>query len=159
MKNNIRPMQVSDLDAIDRIQQRSYPSHFQEPMSLFEQIITAYPQGNFVFEQDDQIAAYIMSNPISDDMQDGFEGGCPELTGEETRLYLHDLCLDPDWRGQGIAQRLVAHLWEFAEKAKFKDVYGVAVQGSFPFWEKMGFSYVAPYDYDGTDGILMEKAL
>lgn len=160
MKNNIRTILTSDLDAVDCIQRRSFAADLVEPVSVFEQIITAYPKGTFVYEVDGQVVAYLMTNPIPDDMVDGLEGGCPEdLTGDETVLYLHDLCLDPDAQGQGIAKELCSHLSSFANVQQFKKIRGVAVQGSFPFWQKMGFVYVSSYDYGGTEGILMEKAL
>lgn len=159
MNPAIRLMTVSDLDAVDRIQRRSFAEDLLEGMDLFEQIITAYPQGNFLYETEQGVGGYLVTNPIPNDMVDGFEGGCPSLTGDETRLYLHDLCLDPDFRGQGIAQKLCAHLWDFAKEQDMKTVVGVAVQDSFPFWRKMGFVYLDSYDYDGVDGILMEKTL
>lgn len=152
-------MQLSDLFSIDRIQRRSFSEDLLESMDLFEQIIKAYPQGNFVYETEQGIGGYLLTNPIPDDMIDGFEGGCPPLTGSETRLYLHDLCLDPDFRGQGIAQKLCAHLWGFAKEQRMKTAVGVAVQGSFPFWQKMGFTAIKPYDYAGVEGVLMERSI
>ena len=52
---------------------------------------------------------------------------------------LHDLAVAPQAAGQGLAQRLVSHLWARAAEERLSHSALVSVQGSQPFWERLGY--------------------
>ena len=73
----------------------------------------------------------------------------PVVTGGETTLYIHDLCVSPEQRGRGIGRLLYDGMMESLGPRKFKEIVAVAVQDSAAFWQKCGFEIGAPYTYPG----------
>ena len=65
-------------------------------------------------------------------------GGFDTVAQPDT-LYLHDLAVAPQAAGQGLAQRLVSHLWARAAEERLSHSALVSVQGSQPFWERLGY--------------------
>jgi GNAT superfamily N-acetyltransferase len=59
--------------------------------------------------------------------------GAVETFGEY--LFIHDLCVDHDYRKQGIANKLLD-----AVSTAYKDTYIIAVQDSQEFWKQKGYT-------------------
>jgi predicted N-acetyltransferase YhbS len=55
-------------------------------------------------------------------------------------LYLHDMAVLPGMAGQGLAQRLLQHLWDQATAQGLRHSALVSVQGSQRYWERHGYA-------------------
>jgi ribosomal protein S18 acetylase RimI-like enzyme len=144
----LRRAETKDLPGIMRLQLESYEASLLEPQSLFETIIAASPDTCLAAEHQRVIAGYLLAHPITDDFK-GFGNGPPPLSGSETVLYLHDMCVSPAHRNQGIGRLLFDALSAHLASERFTSITAVAVQGSESFWRKRGFEIGAPYAYPG----------
>lgn len=152
----VRQAENSDLAGIMRLQAASYTPALQEPESMFAQILKISAGTCFIAESEATVAGYLLTHPVPDDYTT-FGKGIPELQGNETTLYIHDLCVGPDFRGRGVAQLLLNTLKStFNEQGKIKTFLGVAVQNSESFWAAQGFTIGKPYIYPGgSSGFVM----
>ena len=155
---NIREMRQEDLAAVYAVQLSAFPSNFIEPLSMFEEILHHYDEASYVAEFDGRVVGYILGHP-ADEGRDDFDKGSWAIRGDEESLYLHDLCLNPDYQGQGVARTLFERVEARAKFLEFKQLIGISVQDTQSFWIKMGFKMVRPYSYNGEDGTFMVKAL
>jgi ribosomal protein S18 acetylase RimI-like enzyme len=137
-----------NLPGIMQLQLESYEASLQEPASLFESIIGASPDTCLVAEQEGVMAGYLLAHPVSDDFT-SFGKGPPPLSGSESALYLHDLCVSTAYRNRGIGRLLFDALNAYLESEHFTKITAIAVQDSEKFWEKCGFVIGAAYIYPG----------
>lgn len=54
-------------------------------------------------------------------------------------LYLHDMAVSSDARGQGVATALLACAQQYAQQQKLRALTLVAVQNSASYWQQQGF--------------------
>ena len=82
--------------------------------------------------------------------------------GKGRYLFLHDLAVSKRAAGLGLGRQMVERLLAVARKQDFAQIRLVAVQGSVPFWRKMGFAPVpgqqASASY-GRDATVMRRPL
>ena len=147
----------SDLDLIDDIQCRSFKPVFHESKGVFVAIIDKYPSGCFIINHDDEAAGYLMSHPDYIG-RDNYEDKKP-LDGNENALFIHDLCIDPDFQGQGIASESVEFIENFARSNNFNSIIGIAITEAQKFWIKQGFIMGHAHPYCGEDARVMIKSL
>jgi GNAT superfamily N-acetyltransferase len=127
----------ADLSTLDDIAEAVHPSH-PEDTTVFAERLRLYPEGCHVLERDRAIAGYVISHPWS---------GAPpalntlinELPPAPTTYYVHDLALLPSARGNGAGAAIVGRLIDHARQTGCATVSLVAVNGSAPFWHKLGF--------------------
>ena len=144
----IRRAATEDLPDIMGLQLESYEASLQEPASLFESIIDASPGTCLAAEREGALAGYLLAHPITDEFTN-FGGGPPPLSGSETALYLHDMCVGLAHRHEGIGRLLFDALNAHLVAEDFRTITAVAVQDSERFWERCGFEIAAPYVYPG----------
>jgi ribosomal protein S18 acetylase RimI-like enzyme len=144
----VRRAETDDLPGMMELQLRSYPVSLHEPASLFEQIIGASPDTCLAAEYQRGIAGYLLAHSIPDDFS-RFGYGPPPLSGSETALYLHDMCVSADHRNMGIGRQMFDALDARLESEQFTKITAVAVQDSEQFWQKFGFEVGEAYTYPG----------
>jgi GNAT superfamily N-acetyltransferase len=144
----IRRAGIEDLPGIMRLQLQSYEASLREPASLFERIIGASPETCLAADHEGAIAGYLLAHAVADGFSDFGKGPAP-LSGSETALYLHDMCVSPAHRHEGIGRLLFAALNARLESGGCTRITAVAVQDSESFWTKRGFVVGAPYTYPG----------
>ena len=155
----IRIAHPEDLPGIMQLQARSYDVSLHEPVALFESILNLSPATCFTASYDEDLAGYLLTYPVPDRYKD-FGKKLPVVTGGETTLYIHDLCVSPEQRGKGIARLLYDGMIESLGPIKFKMIVAVAVQDSTGFWQKCGFEIGAPYTYPGgAAGYVITKVI
>ncbi len=155
----IRIAHPEDLPGIMQLQARSYDVSLHEPVALFESILNLSPATCFTASYDEDLAGYLLTYPVPDRYKD-FGKKLPVVTGGETTLYIHDLCVSPEQRGKGIARLLYDGMIESLGPIKFKKIVAVAVQDSTGFWQKCGFEIGAPYTYPGgAAGYVITKVI
>ena len=108
-----RRAETDDLPGLMQLQLQSYEASLQEPASLFEQIIGASPATCLVAEHASVMAGYLLCIPSP--MISSVSGqALLLLSGSETALYLHDMCVSAAHRNKGIGRllfdALTAHL-------------------------------------------------
>jgi len=156
MMPTIRPMTIEDLPGIDQVQRASFAPAFWEDMSMFKEIIEHAPSFCVLAENKGEVLGYVLAYPSLLE-RDDFENGWRDLTGDETYIYVHDLSITPNGRGQGLARQLFNALDFAAKDNGFTNFAGIAVQESKGFWEKLGFEVSAARLYHGQPGNLMIK--
>jgi len=150
----LHQIEIKHLPHVLTLQEQAFSADLLEPLSLFEEMLRDSPKTHFIVMDVGKPAGYCFAHPTFKICRD-FEKGCGILMGEEDAYYLHDLCVSPDYRGQGVAKILYEAQYKKAKSMGFDMMSGVAVQGSMPFWEKLGFSKREPYVYMGADGFYM----
>lgn len=144
----IRIAHPEDLPGIMQLQARSYDVSLHEPVALFESILTLSPTTCFTASYDEDLAGYLLTYPVPDTYKE-FGKQLPAVTGGETTLYIHDLCVSPEQRGKGIGRLLYEGVIETLGTIKVKKIVAVAVQDSAAFWQRCGCEIGAPYTYPG----------
>ncbi len=137
-------MLLEDIDAVLDIQRKCYDDARQESREAFTSKLLASPQTCFVALRGQQVVGYLVSIPA--------EAGSPlPLNSQEysrpaapNALYLHDVAVDPEMRGAGVAAVLLAPY--FLQLRSLGLPYGslTAVNHSCSFWRRHGFREVTP---------------
>ncbi|HEX6591761.1 MAG TPA: GNAT family N-acetyltransferase [Moraxellaceae bacterium] len=138
MSLSLRRLQARDLPAVMRLQAQAYPDLCESENAIASRLQQA-PSWCWVAEGGDDIAAYLLSHPWRHTAPPAWNAPLPRLPAHGTRFYIHDLALGPAARGNGLARRLIQHVLQEAQRARFHEVQLVAVQGSTGFWQRLGF--------------------
>lgn len=134
----IRLMQTTDLPAVVKLQDRCYAADLFEPAELVKRRFQAFPHSCWVACFDDKLWGYLFSypsilgkvNPLAADFIAPEYPDC---------LYIHDVAVSGDARGQGVAQQLLAAAERYAKQHLFAHIGLVAVQNSASYWQLQGF--------------------
>lgn len=134
----IRLMQVADLGAVVRLQDHCYADEFYESPQVVSQRLMLYPQSCWVAVYQDKIWGYLFTypskllhiNPLGAEFGQYEQANC---------LYLHDMAVSPDARGQGVASALLQTALGYASTLGLNHLALVAVQNSASFWQQQHF--------------------
>lgn len=146
-----RPLQPSDLPAVDRIAQIVHVDH-PEDMAVYHNRLALYPQGCMALERDGQVMGYMVAHPWSDDAAPPKLNQILDDLPVSDCLYLHDIALLPETRGMGAGRIATAKLVQFAKDHGYRKIWLTAVSGADSFWSQQGFRRVgddSPYG-EGT---------
>ena len=137
-------MLLEDIDTVLDIQQKCYDDAKQESRHSFTSKLLASPLTCFVALRGRKMVGYLVSVPA--------EAGSPVPLNTQSyprpstpnALYLHDLAVDPEVRGAGVAAVLLAPY--FLQLQSLGLSYGslTAVNDSSSFWRRHGFREVTP---------------
>lgn len=139
MNPAIRAMRLEDVPAMLAVQRQCYPLDMNEPAEVFQARFQACPDTAWVaLDAVGQVGAYLVAyrsclgkvTPL---------GQAFEHAPMADALYLHDLAIGRALRGQGLAQTLVGHAREQAQASGLPALSLVSVNGTTPFWQRMGF--------------------
>jgi GNAT superfamily N-acetyltransferase len=149
-----RRMRDGDLAAIAAIAEAVHPNLAERP-EVFAEKLALFSQGCFVLVRDGGGAAgegadagsagvgvlgYAFAHPWrlnTVPKLDAFLTGLPE---NADCLFLHDVAVKPQARGQGAAAALVALLADLAEARGLRALALTAVYGSGRHWARLGFA-------------------
>jgi GNAT superfamily N-acetyltransferase len=134
-----RPMQPDDLPGVLALQQGCYAAAFHEPLAAFASKLSASPDSCWVLVRGDMLCAYLVCLPIEGDQLPPLHAAHWSAPERPDWLYLHDMAVSPAERGTGAAQALLAQAFEWARQRQLPETGLIAVQGSVPFWSKLGF--------------------
>ncbi|WP_396587327.1 GNAT family N-acetyltransferase [Bermanella sp. R86510] len=144
MRQMVRPLQHSDISALLSIQHVCFPTLPPESAQSFEMKLEASPNTCFAYEQNTELLGYLISIPWP-------MTAPPSLNLQTYRppepcdgLYLHDLSLLPEARGTGAGQALISQFMSALEQSDYEQASLIAVQGTAPYWEKVGFEVQQP---------------
>jgi len=164
---SIRPMQNTDLPAVIKLQDRCYAAELFEPADVVVSRFKNCAETCWVALYQDKLWGYLFCYPS----RAGKIGALAEDFQPETApdcLYLHDLAVSSDARGQGVAKALLQQAEHYARANQFGHLALVAVQNSASYWQQQGFvSIVNPTpeqqlgldSYTGQHAKYLQKSL
>ncbi|MFD9907506.1 GNAT family N-acetyltransferase [Streptomyces sp. NPDC059063] len=154
----IRSIADGDWDGIAALEAEVYTRlGLSEGRAALESRARASPGTCFVLASGRRTAGYVLALPYPP-----FQS--PDLARTERaahssrNLHLHDLVVAEDFRGRGLARRLLRHLTATARAGAYERMSLVAIGGSETFWSAQGFQghrEVPLPDGYGTDALYM----
>lgn len=148
---------LSDIDLIYEMQCAAFKPAFHESKDIFKALLKKYPAGCFMINCGDETAGYLMMHPDHKGRKN-YEDK-QKLDGKENALFIHDLCIHPDFQNKGIASATADFIEDYAFVNRFRYIIGVAIKDAQNFWIRKGFAMVRPHLYCGEDAMLMEKVI
>lgn len=158
----IRQITEDNWRGILEIQDEAYYEVGSEELEVLKSKQSASPETCFVCVSDqDETLGYLLAHPWN-------RTEPPKLyeplldTENSDSLYLHDMAVSPNSKGQGIGQSMMAKLAEVAELKRIKRITLVAIQGAESFWSMQGFKVISKGNTCssyGDNAVLMEKRI
>jgi GNAT superfamily N-acetyltransferase len=142
-----RAMTGYDLEQVNRIAAAVHPSFYEEPAVLAERH-ELYRHGSYLFEIGERPTGYVLSHPWLFGHPPALNTLLHELPPAADTFYIHDLALLPVARRVGAASFIVEALVKHAAAEGYPTVSLVAVNGSQPFWSRLGFEVVSRPELD-----------
>ena len=134
----IRKATVDDIEGIMRVQRASYTPDLVEPASIFEAIVACGMSYVATNEENATVVGFLVCHPTIRDTVYALHEP-PEHPPASPWAFIHDLSIDPEHRGKGIARKLLAALIDDARARSFIGIQLIAVHGAEAFWRHMGF--------------------
>lgn len=132
-------MAPADIDGVVRIARIAFPDHFED-RACFAERLALYPAGCFTLaDSDDQAAGYLIAYPWTAGAAPALNSLIGALPAQPELIYLHDLAVHPDLRGQGCTRTIVERLAAQAHGEGWDRLALVAVNHATGFWQKLGF--------------------
>ncbi|MGO4388884.1 GNAT family N-acetyltransferase [Microvirga sp. 2YAF29] len=159
-----RPMTSGDLAEVQILADTIHVEHPEEPR-VFAERFKLYPQGCAVLEVDGNLIGYALTHPWHYGKPPALNSRLEQVPPDATTYYVHDVALLPEARGKGHAMEIGDWLGRHAGKNGFSNLSLVAVNGSQPFWEKLGFRVTVIPGLEsklqsyGPDAVLMVRDL
>jgi GNAT superfamily N-acetyltransferase len=142
-----------DFDAVMDIQSSAYHPFFQEERFVFEDRLHNFPDGCWIAEVDGCPAGYLFSHPCQLNAPPKLNSAIESLTEEPDCYFIHDVAVNPRFRGAGIGRSLADKAKHLASEYSFKDMALISVQNSEKFWNKMGFKRVTALTQEMSEKI------
>lgn len=138
-----RKMTKGDLADVCRIAAICHPD-FPEDDAVFSEKYTLSPDTCFILEKENSALGYIIAHPFKSGLIPPLNRLLRHLPEESETLYIHDLAILPLVRAGGNGKKAAEIMLQVAEDKKLQTLSLVAVNGSEPFWQKRGFTRIAP---------------
>lgn len=142
----LRPAILSDLPEILRIQAQCYHDIEPEQPAAYINKLEQAPDCAFVIECADahqgaeqKLAAYLFALPIHIEEPPALDASDLIVPSTANCLYLHDLAIAPEGRGQGLSRPLLQAFFLCAKQHNLPQSSLIAIQNSATFWQKHGF--------------------
>ncbi|WP_417067593.1 GNAT family N-acetyltransferase [Niveibacterium terrae] len=148
-----------DLEQVFAVQCRAHAPDYHEPVEALASRLESGGDHCFVAAGAEGLAAYLLAHP--------WRGSPPALhrplicAGEPDHLFLHDLAVAPECRGQRVAVALLEALLAKAQGRRFAEIRLVALAGAQAFWLAHGWrAQAAPLaGAYGEGACLMSRSL
>lgn len=157
--NKAHPQDVTSIHAIQRA---GYPSSFHESEDVFAGILKHSMSWVAIDNDEEEVAnnivAYLLAHPIRDPSNPPMLNAEVEEdadANQERHMFIHDLCVHPEFRGRGHAAALVKRFLSEHESTAASSITLISVLGSRPFWEQFGFR--AQHQYYVTSSSILQS--
>ncbi|KKC26062.1 GNAT family N-acetyltransferase [Sphingomonas sp. SRS2] len=140
-----RNMRADDLAGVVSVAAVSFPSHF-EGHNCFQERFAVFPQGCFSLTSADALRGYLIAYPWPLGSIPPLNSLLGILSEPGDALYLHDLALHPDVRGQGYTRSIVERVAREMSQLGARRIALVSVNDTVGFWQGMGFGSVTGDD-------------
>lgn len=132
-------MSAPDLDDISELSNRVHVN-YPERQQVLEEKFALFPQGCFtLLASNGDISGYCFSHPWTDGPPPSLDTFLNALPAHPSSYFIHDLTLDPSMQGKKLTSIVVPLIVAVAKAIPVKRMALVAVNGSDPFWSRMGF--------------------
>lgn len=135
---SVSTLSVTDVKQLMLVQQNCYSEDLVESATVMAHRISAFTQTCWGYFIDQQMAGYLLAYPSVLGSITPLAAAFP-LYQNTNCLYLHDMAISSDFRGQSLAPALLAHASMEAKKLGLEALALVAVQGAEGYWAKQGF--------------------
>ncbi|MCE9603381.1 MAG: GNAT family N-acetyltransferase [Planctomycetia bacterium] len=143
MRENLRPLTIDDLDAVERIQREAYPHYHLEAIAVFADKLARYPAGCWAYETEGSVSGYLFSHPALLSNPPKLDRLLEPQVEIPDCYFIHDKAVRPSHQGQGAGRKLITTAFAHAASLGHATLALVAVQNSRPYWERYGFSAVS----------------
>lgn len=137
-------MRPDDLDAVHRLSRQVHVD-YPEDLAVFAEKLALFPAGCRVLAQGGEIGGYLFSHPwklLSAPKLNALFG---QLPPRPNCLFLHDIAIDPAWRGRGKADAAMAWFENLSIEMGFRGIGLVAIEGTDQHWSRRGFMWAATF--------------
>lgn len=148
------PLDLNKTFVASLLADKLYPNDLYENYESFRSKRMANPDGCFAALDNGELVGYAISFPWD------IEEVVPINTiitphPNPNGLYIHDVLVDPYYRGLGVGKNLVNAV---LNASKYKNISLVSVLGSEKFWSKFGFVENGTISYAGAEtGVKMRR--
>ena len=142
MKFEIVRIGLEHLDGILRVQERAYSPQFHEKAETFVSKIKFSPKTCYGIISNGVLCAYGISFPWSSNTSVPLNTKLNDVVKIIDTMHIHDISVDPDYRGHGFADILFQRIAHDAFMDNLESISLVAVQDSSSFWQRFGFEVV-----------------
>lgn len=152
MDGLIKNLTLKEVERVLEIQKACYHKDYWESKEKFESILRLYPSGCYGLWCE-KLAGYLFSHPWRIGEYVPLDSPIKKLPENADCLYVHDIAILPEFRGEGAGRVLFSRVLDAARR--FRAIELVAVQHSENFWKKLGFREVKDITYGGRRAKLM----
>lgn len=131
-----RQLIPNDIEALLRIADTVH-SELPESEYVFAERIKLFTEGCLALVENGEVCGYAISHPICHRQPPPLDSLLGEIDPRADQYYIHDVCILPKFRGQGLAAQGVDKLLTIAER--YPSACLVSVYGTGPFWGRYGF--------------------
>ena len=133
-----RPMTAKDLDDVVAIASIGFPDH-PEDRNCFASRLSVFPEGCFILDSEAGAKGYLITYPWTANSAPVLNRTLAALPDDVSVLYLHDLALHPDVRGEGWSRSAMDNVLALATRGGWSSVALVAVNEAVDFWRRHKF--------------------
>jgi len=135
----VRPLNEHEVARVVEIQRDAYADHLQEGDSAFHAKREMYPNGFVGAFVNGELAGYSISFPWFQDTAVSLHASNTSPDKAFDCYYMHDVAVLSQFRGLGIADKLVNRCLTTARSLGLRTVRMVTVQGGENIWSRYGF--------------------
>jgi ribosomal protein S18 acetylase RimI-like enzyme len=136
-----RAMTAEDIPAVHELSDRVHKK-YPERQDVLKEKFELFPKGCFALKAtgENSILGYCFSHPWSDGAPPALNTFLETLTENPESYFIHDLAIHPSMRRRNLPGALVPIMMRIAKEIPVPRITLVAVNGSEPFWTRMGFA-------------------
>lgn len=138
---SIAKLCVADVPQLMLVQQGCYSDELVESAAVMTERIFKFQHSCWGYFIEQQLAGYLLAYPSVLGRISALAAAFP-VYQDSNCLYLHDMAISTDFRGQSLAPQLLAHARSQAKTMGLQALALVAVQGAEEYWTKQGFATV-----------------
>ena len=151
----LRLLTEGDIAELHRLEAEAYLPDLHESDAAFRQLIRLFPDGAFGFFDAGGLCGYAFGAPSVAGTTLALREPLESVPANADTFYIHDVAVAARCRGRGLGRLLATELLALARRRGFTRSELVSVQGSAPFWERVGFK--AEYAFEYVPGIASVK--
>lgn len=142
----LRPLEEHEVARVVEIQRDAYAEHLQEDAPAFHAKRDLFSDGFIGAFVDGELAGYSISFPWFTDTPVSLHAANESPDKEFDCYYMHDVAVLSQFRGLGIADKLVNKCLATARSLGLYTVRMVTVQGGENIWSRYGFEVYGTAD-------------
>jgi predicted N-acetyltransferase YhbS len=157
---HIRPLVRSDIAAVHALEAEAYDAPLHVSDAAFVALIDRFPDGAIGAFDEDGLCGFIFGVPLRSGTTLDLVAPLAEVPEGADVFYVHDIAVAGRSRAVGLGRALAERLLDVARANGFTRAELVSVQGSAPFWEKLGFRAEHTFEYaPGAASTRMSSAI